>query len=309
MPTKTSRPPLLIALAVLAGCANAPGDEPTDDDLEDTIVTIKADGTTEVRTEKTTRARVEQEIAARDRLAAGQAAPELAPGQPVYTLINDSGCAGASMWMFDQPNLLGRRICFYRQGLPADWVDFTAIVRGVLGGKYPGFWGGAVRSAFAGGDAGYFRNMNSPIGVLRFARYQRFDAASPELAGARLLFLAEAGREQDAVFSYTVRDWSHSYCDWMNLRPQFNMDSGDEYKYDTHVDVLQVGSDGGSGVLCRLSYHVGNMLPGKRYDISLTGNSQTASCTLWPAENGYLSTFGTVSAAPINLSSCTTETF
>jgi hypothetical protein len=302
----------IAACLALAGCDEAT--EPEDETREDTIVTIKPDGTYEVRTQPTTRAQVQQEIARRNLLAAHRG--EGRPGEAFHSLATDPGCADASMWMFDKENLDGRRICFYRQG-PASfgWVDFNPYVRGSIG-RYTGFWGGAVRSAYAGAEGGYFRDNGQPEPQLQsFTPYQQFTTAPAGIASATILFLQNGSFFQNARFSMDYDGTKQPSCTWLTGYGFFESFDGVETTFfDTHVVFDDLGPNGNGGEKCRMSYELGNMAPGQRYEITMGGGGSFSprTCVIWTLEGAFVTAhygFGVLVPPPISLNTCFTLGF
>ena len=103
---------LLVVLVPLLGAAACTELDPPagEETFSETSVWLSPDGTTRV-TERTITAREQRaQIEARDRAAAGE------PGaQPL--IAEDSACAGASLWLFDQVDLQGNKICFAGKGV------------------------------------------------------------------------------------------------------------------------------------------------------------------------------------------------
>lgn len=121
------------------------------------------------------------------------AAREAPVDGPIQTLgaglSADSACYGASMWLYDQPNLGGNRLCFFEGGSGPRSVDLSTFCRAsarecsaTVGGGVvcrdlpcaPGSeWGSAVRSYWAGSDGGYL-SVGGPTGCVdRFDPWQR----------------------------------------------------------------------------------------------------------------------------------------
>lgn len=121
------------------------------------------------------------------------AAREAPVDGPIQTLgaglSADSACYGASMWLYDQPNLGGNRLCFFEGGSGPRSVDLSTFCRAsarecsaTVGGGVvcrdlpcaPGSaWSGAVRSFWAGADEGYL-SVGGPTGCVdRFDPWQR----------------------------------------------------------------------------------------------------------------------------------------
>jgi hypothetical protein len=210
------------------------------------------------------------------------------------------------MWMYDQPNLGGRRLCFSAPSGKQDWVDYTLIVRYVLSG-IPFFWGGAVRSAWAGSTGGYFRTLDAIPAVATFGPYQQFTTAPTAMANARLLYEATSGTTQSANFVLDYHDPIHTECDSRTAAASFGVDDGTTIYIDDHVTISQLGSDGGSGVLCRAMHDFWNMPPGMSYRVTMSAFATTGLCRLWTLEGQlYAEANGRKWSSPIDLGICRT---
>ena len=143
-----------IVLLALAGCAAQVGEPGAIDDgsYTETVVHIHEDGTESVEVH-------EVEAAPYDDDELGLASEDLS---------RDTGCAGASIWLYDQPNRGGNRICFHhdsatgpaRVSLDNSCSTFTlTCTPGPTG--IPSCrstcvpWSRHVRSLWAGDDAGF----------------------------------------------------------------------------------------------------------------------------------------------------------
>jgi hypothetical protein len=148
-----------------------------------TIVHLSADGTKKVTTETVTRAAQLEEIAARTAYLQGTQTGGGNVGATSSALLTeDLGCAGSSLWLFDQPNLQGNEICFKGPG-EGDLFDYTDVICG-KGMPYCAIvtWSGSVRSLWAGVDSGYFVGC---AGV--FNAWQRLDTLPPLMQNGRYL--------------------------------------------------------------------------------------------------------------------------
>jgi hypothetical protein len=287
---------LLVLAAAVASCADGPEGQVLD--LEDLIVTLKADGTYDVRTEKTTRERVEQEKAQRQLIARGGAA---------FTLVKESSCTGASMWMFDQPAYQGHRICFIRQGSGLfDSVNFLAYLRSTIAG-YPGFWGGAVRSIIAGVDPGYFRT-NDPVPVVQtFNAWQQMPTVSPALASSWILVLTQPGMTQQARFSLTYES-PNDLCRLGQYHPTYAISDGTQGTFSGATLGAYLGKNDLTNASICLAYFDWTLIPGTRYDVGIGFLSAGGNCRIWALEGRiYSETNHTSWTSPLDVSSCTTS--
>jgi hypothetical protein len=150
--------PLIAALPVavlLAACGtSAPRSEPGATYTR-TIVTLDPDGTSAVREETVTAEQQAAEVAARE-AALRPGAASGAAGQVQEAISDDTSCAGASLWIFDQPGLTGREICFTGSGT----AHLASYCRAwMYKGSYRlcvETWSTATRSYYSGYESGYF---------------------------------------------------------------------------------------------------------------------------------------------------------
>lgn len=171
----------LVALG--AGCASSGDDQPDESVVERTIVHRHADGTETVTTEEITVEQARAEVAARERAAIGTT------GQHTEAVTQDTGCAGASTWLWDSTGQTGREICFYSDGTYGaggggfvNLGSYCRIRRPVtINGKTlyfcTAYWSGAVRSYWAGSQGGYFEHSAPPNCNEYFSTYQKVDSA------------------------------------------------------------------------------------------------------------------------------------
>ncbi|MCP3097853.1 hypothetical protein LZ198_03075 [Myxococcus sp. K15C18031901] len=117
------------------------------------------------------------------------------PQQMMESLVIDDGCAGSSLWLFDQPNRLGRQLCLYKN--PVDtyaFINLGSIIRYIVpGSPLPRIytWTAAVRSLWSGVDAGNLATCDttrmacySNAPYLAFGTYQQLnDLSFPQLPG------------------------------------------------------------------------------------------------------------------------------
>ena len=125
---------LALAGGLVAGC----GGESSDGAFV-TSVTHQPDGTTSEKTSWLTSdelAKMDGERTALAALGGTGAAPSL-----------DTGCAGASMWIFDGGSQTGNRICFAGTGTD-NLASYTAPGGGNWSQKAKSFWGGVYSASF-----------------------------------------------------------------------------------------------------------------------------------------------------------------
>ena len=142
----------------LLGCG-APDDTPgaaaseKEQLIHRTVVRVDDDGTITSRDFEITMTEHQRDIELRTLLARGEYTP---------AVTRDSSCVGSSMWLFDQPNLAGREICFFQSPRArafafANLGGFTRYVILDLNGSQLFTWAKAVRSFWGGIDsAGFF---------------------------------------------------------------------------------------------------------------------------------------------------------
>ncbi|HZS38253.1 MAG TPA: hypothetical protein VFF06_15555 [Polyangia bacterium] len=164
-----------------AGCA--PDSSPDGASFNRTIVVLHPDGTQDVRTEQITVEQQQTEIAVRaQRLQ--QAASGVGVAQQALT--QDTGCAGSSMWLFDQATLTGNEICFTGQG----YANFSSYFDTCYGTPPRcNTWATSVRSFWSGFEGGYFIPSSGPAEF--FYPYVRVDSADSIVQQARLLCLED----------------------------------------------------------------------------------------------------------------------
>jgi hypothetical protein len=98
------------------------------------------------------------------------------------------------MWLYDQPNRAGNRLCLQREGSLGGYFDLGSVTHhcGVFG--YPPrfqcySWKNTVRSFWAGADSGAFFDDESTPGSHWFSAYELQDVASGPVAGADQVML------------------------------------------------------------------------------------------------------------------------
>ena len=185
------------------GCSGAQAPAETEGGIHRTVVHIDEDGVANVTVQKITRAEQEAEIAAREAMT--QSSPGhrevMSPGQAASSgdvglhrsAINvDTGCAGSSLWMFDDYALTGNELCLYWHGVGNRYENLADFGRWVPMGRYYylGNWDHAVRSFWAGDEYGMFRY--EPVlypYFFWFNVYQRVDYADVIVANALGVYL------------------------------------------------------------------------------------------------------------------------
>lgn len=181
----------LVASAALAasGCAGtadaddvAVSDDPaaaSDGMVHRTIVQFAPDGTLQPIYETVTVAQQQAEQAAR---AAFLEASRngLIQSQALPSLHVDGGCAGASLWLFDQANLAGNELCLFKAATDdMAWLDLGTLCRGSF---CLATWANAVRSLWAGSDPGSLQSCTSTLcfttPFLNFTAFQRINSVA-----------------------------------------------------------------------------------------------------------------------------------
>jgi hypothetical protein len=173
---------ILVAVAGLAagGCA-APSDAAADADgaaVHRTIVRFAPDGSLAPTYETITVAQQQAEQAARTAYVEALRSGEPAP--PLPQLMIDGGCAGASLWLFDQANLAGNELCLFKAaGDDMAWLDLGTVCRGLFCFQS---WNNAVRSLWAGSNPGSLQACTTTLcwasPFLNFTAWQRFDSVA-----------------------------------------------------------------------------------------------------------------------------------
>src|ERR1044071_4507017 len=112
-----------------------------------TIVQFAPDGSMRPIYEVVSVAQQQAEQAAR---AAFLEASSKGHSQALPSLHVDGGCAGASLWLFDQANLGGNELCLFKAATDdMAWLDLGTLCRGPLCFTT---WANAVRSLWAGSN-------------------------------------------------------------------------------------------------------------------------------------------------------------
>jgi hypothetical protein len=157
---------LFVVLGIAPGCAQYDSSDGEDDaDLEvqaqmvnDTIVRVNEDGTETVTVRWLTRAERRAENEARERLLAAKGQPgEEQVGEAKAALVKDSNCS--ELWLNDEPNQEGNRICFYKVGTSLNdyvYLGNYCRERDYFYGLCWSWWDHAVQSYWSWTDPGYF---------------------------------------------------------------------------------------------------------------------------------------------------------
>lgn len=129
-----------ILTGLMIGCSNAPADDSTAaDGVAFTVVGANGPTTVTLTAQQAAEQTIELERL-KSAAAAGVEPPRSDGAQPEF--VRDTGCGGASLWLYDQPNQAGNRICF---------IDIPGVTAAVdlLQYAYPGggTWAGNERSA------------------------------------------------------------------------------------------------------------------------------------------------------------------
>lgn len=164
------------------GCGGPPEDPPSevpegqqDALISQTLIRALPDGTLSQETTFITRAEQRAQIEAREALFRNRG--EGVTQQDLDDLAIDGGCAGSSLWLFDQPARRGRQLCLYKQaGAPVAWLDLGTVTRYWDGVRFVR-WSGAVRSLWSGVHPGSL--MYCTATLCYASPYQNFNANQP----------------------------------------------------------------------------------------------------------------------------------
>ena len=157
----------IIILMTLAsgGCSDSADSQTSDVTYIETIVHRHADGSETITTRPVTLSEELRENAAREK-GAGQESLHSGSSASLGTIseaisIDDGQCPGSDLWVYDQPNRLGNRICFHTDPIDYPFGSSVSLVNYCRGINYcynyccnP--WAGAVRSYWPGSDTGSF---------------------------------------------------------------------------------------------------------------------------------------------------------
>lgn len=192
----------LVAGAVLnaSGCVGTADDAAASGDPEAasdgivhrTIVQFAPDGSIHPIYETVTVAQQQAEQAARAAFLEASRKGQI-QSQALPSLQVDGGCAGASLWLFDQANLGGNELCLFKATTDdMAWLDLGTLCRGPF---CLTTWANAVRSLWAGSDPGSLQSCTSTLcfttPFLNFTAFQRINsvaAGSPHPLNWAFLF-------------------------------------------------------------------------------------------------------------------------
>ena len=167
------------SVAVGAGGCVAPDESEPTATVYRTIVRFSPDGTVEPTFQTVTVAEQQAELAAR--AAAIAALRTGGETQALPTLKVDGGCAGSSLWLFDQANLGGNELCLFKA--PADdmaWLDLGTLCRTPT--RLCATWANAVRSLWAGTHPGSLQSCTATLcftmPFLNFTPFQRINSVA-----------------------------------------------------------------------------------------------------------------------------------
>ncbi|NRD63505.1 hypothetical protein HRD49_17275 [Corallococcus exiguus] len=150
---------VVCAVGLLMGCGGEPEDALTqapegqeDGLVSQTILRQLPDGTLSQETKFITREEQRAQVAAREALF--QRRGDGVTQQDLDDLVVDGGCAGSSLWLFDQTSRQGNQLCLYKQvGAYQGWLNLGTIIRRFDGTRLL-TWAGAVRSLYSGSHPG-----------------------------------------------------------------------------------------------------------------------------------------------------------
>lgn len=158
--------------------ASAAPDDSASETVSQTVIQMLPDGTYLQSTRHISRAEQQAQFEAREALQQGAANGERGlTRQTAGELHIDCNNLDA-LWLYDQPNRGGNQLCLYRS--PSDstaWLLLMYVPRGA-----GTTWSGAVRSLWAGRDAGALQNCTptlcyiSPVQV--FSAWQAINSIS-----------------------------------------------------------------------------------------------------------------------------------
>lgn len=153
--------------------------------VQRTVVHRRADGSETVNTYEITREQASLDLAAfraRQDPSIPKATSTDGIGKTSSAVVQDSSCAGADMWLYDQTNFAGNEICFYSNtgGTPdtAYLSDYCRVWLGTgLLRHCVATWQGSVQSWYSGADPGAFIGT-APLGCVSYFRtYQSYPVA------------------------------------------------------------------------------------------------------------------------------------
>jgi hypothetical protein len=153
----------LVALGAAACGESAPpadvGSDPNQV-FTSTSVQLDPDGTSVVKRTTITLAQELAENAAREASRKSSTSTD-GVGSVLEAIYVDSGCAGASLWIYDQPNELGNRLCLNGVGT-ASLSKYCRVSEAVWVGSHYVYicvssWSLSIRSFWPGVESGYLR--------------------------------------------------------------------------------------------------------------------------------------------------------
>jgi hypothetical protein len=184
---------LVVSFAIMgvfmSGCVAPPEDDPGAPDTDivyRTIVRVSPDGSFEQTFETITLAEQQAELVARaafvDASRSDASGAKTLP-QTLSILGVDHGCAAASLWLFDQPQLGGNELCLFKASADDQaWLDLGTLCRSSPPSRCAGLWAGAVRSLWAGTDPGSLLsctvNLCNATPFLNFVPFQQIASAA-----------------------------------------------------------------------------------------------------------------------------------
>ncbi|NOK22684.1 hypothetical protein [Corallococcus carmarthensis] len=180
---KHSSPWMLVcAVGLLLGCGGPPEDSPPDVSegqqdarISQTLIRALPDGTMAQETTFITRAEQRAQLEAREALLRNLGAG--VTQQDLDDLAIDGGCAGSSLWLFDQAGRQGNQLCLYKQaGAPQGWLNLGTVIR-IWSSPRLLTWAGAVRSLWSGVHPGSLQYCTATL--CYSTPYQNFNAYQP----------------------------------------------------------------------------------------------------------------------------------
>lgn len=147
------------------------------------------------------------------------------PNEQVFAPSQDSGCAGSSLWIFDQPGGTGNEICFFDDGSqPGTFVNLdNYCVHPNLGGVDAPYsscprwdWAGRIRSYYPGSQAGSFTYVD-PTGaaqpvVTGIASWGPL-TNSPWVAAKNPQYLQLGGSQVLAAYNAALKEYTAVFPD------------------------------------------------------------------------------------------------
>ncbi|WP_147451066.1 hypothetical protein [Corallococcus llansteffanensis] len=154
--------------------SDVPGGE-EDGLISQTLIRALPDGTMSQETTFITRSEQRAQLEAREALFRHQGGG--VTQQDLDDLAIDGGCAGSSLWLFDQAARQGNQLCLYKQaGAPQGWLNLGTVIRRWDGTRFL-TWSGAVRSLWSGVHPGSLQYCTATLCYT--SPYQNFNANQP----------------------------------------------------------------------------------------------------------------------------------